>query len=284
MKTLSDKIIDSINLIKQGESLALALNPVNGYYVGFSGGKDSQVLLDLVKRAGVEFTAYYSVTTNDPPDNVYFIRNHYPEVTFIHHHPNYYNLIQKKGLPTIQHRWCCSLFKEGEGAGNVVLTGVRREESRKRANYPTVDVRSTRKEHSDRNQTHTLENLLDTHHDCIKGKDKIMLYPLADWTTTDIWVYIAENNLPVNPCYKTSGRVGCMFCPFASEQHITHYETTYPRFYNLLISNLKKYLDKRGGDIYLSSPVEYYEWWKTHKKLDVFLRQKRQLSMNLDNQ
>ena len=99
--SLEDKIAHSIELIRKGERLALALNPQDGYFVGFSGGKDSQVLLDLVKRAGVKYKAYYSVTTNDPPENVYFIRQHYPDVAFEHHRPNLYSLISTKGLPTI---------------------------------------------------------------------------------------------------------------------------------------------------------------------------------------
>lgn len=279
MKTLSDKIKESIDLIKQGKKLALSLNPTDGYFVGFSGGKDSQVLLDLVKRSGVPFKAYYSVTTNDPPENLYFIRNHYPEVTFVHHHPNLYNLIAKKGLPTIHHRWCCKLFKEGEGAGNVVLTGVRREESAKRANYPTIDVRSRRKEHTDRTTPYTIDNLIETQHTCIKGKDKIMIYPLADWTITDIWVYIAENKLPVNPCYKLSGRVGCMFCPYSSEEQITYYETTHPLFHQLLLANLHKFLDKRGGDKTLRSTFEYYDWWKSGKTLDEFINKRNQTTL-----
>lgn len=279
MKTLSDKIKESIDLIKQGEKLALALNPTDGYFVGFSGGKDSQVLLDLVKRSGVPHKAYYSVTTNDPPENLYFIRNHYPEVTFVHHHPNLYSLIAKKGLPTIHHRWCCKLFKEGEGTGNVVLTGVRREESAKRANYPTIDVRSRRKAHTDRTTPYTIDNLTENHHDCIKGQDKIMIYPLADWTSTDIWVYIVENKMPVNPCYKLSGRVGCMFCPYSSEEQITHYETTHPLFHQLLLANLQKFLDKRGGDKKIHSTLEYYDWWKSGKTLDEFLSKRNQTTL-----
>lgn len=279
MKTLSDKIKESIDLIKQGEKLALALNPTDGYFVGFSGGKDSQVLLELVKMAGVKYKAYYNVTTNDPPDNLYFIRSFYPEVTFIHHHPNLYTLISSKGLPTIFHRWCCRLFKEGAGVGNVVLTGVRREESYKRANYTSVDVQSRRKEHIDRTTQYSIDNLMETHHDCIKGQDKIMINPLADWTTTDIWVYIAENKLPVNPCYKISHRVGCMFCPYSSEEQITYYETTYPLFHHLLLANLQLFLDKKGGDKILHSTLEHYNWWKSGKPLNEFIYKRNQTTL-----
>ena len=46
---LEEKIATSIELLKEGEKLALALNPQDGYYVAFSGGKDSTVLLDIVR-------------------------------------------------------------------------------------------------------------------------------------------------------------------------------------------------------------------------------------------
>ena len=46
----------------------LKLNcPPEGYYVAFSGGKDSTVMFDLVKRAKVKYDAHYNFTTVDPP-------------------------------------------------------------------------------------------------------------------------------------------------------------------------------------------------------------------------
>ena len=154
--SLEDKIAYSIELIRRGERLALALNPQDGYFVGFSGGKDSQALLQLVKMAGVRYKAYYSVTTNDPPPNVYFIRQHYPDVVFLHPKQNFFKLVEKKGLPIMIHRFCCAILKEGAGAGNAILTGVRADESRKRAAYDEVRVYSRRKEHSEHTHTHTL--------------------------------------------------------------------------------------------------------------------------------
>ena len=48
--------------------------PPEGYYLAFSGGKDSQCIYHLCKEADVRFDAHYSLTTVDPPEAVYFIR------------------------------------------------------------------------------------------------------------------------------------------------------------------------------------------------------------------
>lgn len=82
-KELENKIANSIEFLRHGENLALQMNE-EGYFLAFSGGKDSQVLLWLAKQANVRYKAYYSVTTNDPPANVRFIRENYSEVTFLH--------------------------------------------------------------------------------------------------------------------------------------------------------------------------------------------------------
>lgn len=274
MEGLKSKIDASIELLRRGEKLAIALNGEQGYLVGFSGGKDSQVLYDLVKRAGVRHVAGYSVTSNDPPENVYFIRKYYHEVRFIHHERNFFRLIEVKGLPTLFHRFCCERLKENIGAGSVVLTGVRAEESTKRAKYPELNIYSRRKEHADRTRVHTLDSVMENEHKCIKGKDKVMLYPILHWTENDVWNYIHLRGLPVNPCYETVGRVGCMFCPFARRIDLEMYEVRYPRYRELFLKSLQRYLDRRGweDDTPLKTAEDYYEWWKSRKPIKKYIQ------------
>lgn len=57
---IRDKVAESIKLIKEHE-------PAEGYYVAFSGGKDSVVVYRLMEMAGVKFDAHYHITTVDPP-------------------------------------------------------------------------------------------------------------------------------------------------------------------------------------------------------------------------
>lgn len=273
----TSKIDESIALIRKGEKLALALNPEDGYFVGFSGGKDSQVLLDLVKRAGVKYKAYYNVTTIDPPENVRFIRQYYPEVHFIHPRQTFIKMIEKKGLPTMVARWCCAELKEKNGAGNVILTGVRADESNKRSKYNEVAIKSNRVEHSDRSKKHTIEEIVQNEHRCIKGKDAIMIYPILNWTERAVWQYISDNNLPHNPCYDIAGRVGCMFCPFAKKQQIEFFEQKYPKYKDAIMKHFRIYLaNSHHNDM---DADEYYEWWKSKKSIKEWIGEKQQMKL-----
>lgn len=280
--SLNNRIEYSISLIRRAERLALALNPTEGFFVGFSGGKDSQVLLQLVKMAGVRHRAYYSVTTNDPPENVYFIRQFYSDVEFLHPRENFFKLVRKKGLPMMRRRYCCEVLKEGAGAGYVVLTGVRAEESKKRSGYNEVQVYSRRKEHKENSRTRTVEEIEENEHRCIKGKDKLMIFPLLKWTESDVWRFLREQNLPINPCYNQTGRVGCMFCPFSSREQLEYYEAKYPKFKARLLESLGIFLEERGGSC-LGNVEEYYEWWKSKESLKTYMSRKTQLIMGFND-
>lgn len=73
------KLQHSIELLQKSEKLALRYSD-KGFYLAFSGGKDSQSLYHVAVLAGVKFDAHYSLTTLDPPELVMFIRNKYPNV------------------------------------------------------------------------------------------------------------------------------------------------------------------------------------------------------------
>lgn len=269
-EALFDKVTKAIKLLRAGERLALAMNPEDGYYLAFSGGKDSQVLYDLAVQAGVKFKAWYSVTGNDAPDNVYFIRDYYPSVEFYHPKKKFVKLVEEKGMPTINRRYCCERLKERIGAGNVVLTGVRAEESRKRAEYAQVMIHSRRVEHQGTAPGRNVSWLEQTEHDCIKGQDRVMVYPLLEFTAEDIWNYIDLHQLPVNPLYEVCGRVGCMFCPFSSDAQLDYYERHYPRFKKSIIAALDKNMNHRAESRF-SDAKQLYRWWRSKKTIDRFL-------------
>lgn len=115
--------------------------PPEGYYLAFSGGKDSCVIKALADMAGVKYDAHYRVTSVDPPELVQFIKEYHPDVIMDRpldkdgNQITMWNLIPKKKMPpTRVVRYCCSELKESGGQGRFTVTGVRWAESAKRKN------------------------------------------------------------------------------------------------------------------------------------------------------
>ena len=138
------KIENSIRWLKSFE-------PKEGYYLAFSGGKDSCVLKALADMAGVKYDAHYSVTSADPPELIRFIKKYHPDVAFDRHRydpddPNstvitMWNLIPYKAMPPTRiARYCCEFLKESNGEGRITLTGVRWDESTKRSSSDQLVV------------------------------------------------------------------------------------------------------------------------------------------------
>lgn len=278
MNTLQDKIQESIDFLQKAEKLALKLNPEGGFYVGFSGGKDSQVVLELCKLAGVKHTAYHNVTTNDDATTIRFIHRKYPEARFIVPKESYFRMIEHKGLPTMLRRWCCERYKERIGAGNVVVTGVRAEESKKRAEYAEI-TKYVRKK-SDRKEV-DLDKMRDNEFQCVGGRDKFLIYPILRWTSEDVWEFIQEKGLPINPCYEKYKRVGCVFCPFSPARYIRDYIETHPKQYQALLHSLERYLERSDNGSQFESAEDAFEWWLSKQSIKDWQDKKRQVAMKM---
>lgn len=97
--SLQKEIDYSIKVIQKAERLALSMND-EGFWLAFSGGKDSQVLYHLALMAGVKFKAYMNLTSVDPPEVIRFVRKNYPEVEMIKPKVSIYNMAVKKGYIT----------------------------------------------------------------------------------------------------------------------------------------------------------------------------------------
>lgn len=277
---MEEKIKHSIELIKKAENLALAMNE-NGFFVGFSGGKDSQVLLQLVKMSGVKYTAHYNVTTNDPVDNVYFIKTYYPEVVFDKPNRSFLQIVEKKGLPTRMKRFCCAELKETKGVGHVVLTGVRASESRNRASYHEITKWGKHKD-----EIIKLDEMQERQFQCVNGKDKFMIYPILHWNESDVWDFIKINNLPINPCYSSSRRVGCVFCPFTSKRQVLQYIQTHPKLYTALLHRLQKFLNNNNSNktnqfSYFQNAEDCFNWWIEKISVKEYMERKKQLTITI---
>ena len=113
--------------------------PQEGYYLCFSGGKDSVVIKALADMAGVKYDAHYNVTSVDPPELVRFIKNKHPDVIFEKPRDKdgrqitMWTLIPERRIPPTRiARYCCEVLKEQGGKGRLCVTGVRWAESGRR--------------------------------------------------------------------------------------------------------------------------------------------------------
>lgn len=220
-----DKLQHSIELLKKSEALALRYYD-KGFYLAFSGGKDSQALYHVAMMAGVKFEAHYSLTTLDPPELVHFVKDNYPDVIIDRPEMTFAQLcLKKKALPTQKMRFCCEVLKETRGAGTVTLTGVRRQESARRAKRSEAEKIGSKKARF----SGTFEQLDEFTRQkevegvqCVKGKDKLVINPIIEWNELDVW-YFLNNVAGVKHCElydKGWRRIGCLFCPVASQKEI----------------------------------------------------------------
>jgi phosphoadenosine phosphosulfate reductase len=239
---LSRKVDAAISLIQKTEPLALQYSD-EGFYVAFSGGKDSQVLLELVKMAGVRYTAHMQVTTVDPPELMKFVRTEYKEVVMHRAALNMYDLIRKKKMLPMRHaRFCCAYLKEQSGAGTVTLLGVRRQESSRRAKRNEVEIFN----HKFSGTLDQFNAFSETHITCVGGKDKVLVLPILQWTDKDVWAFIRERALPYCSLYEQQHRIGCLFCPMAqTKQKIADYHR-YPGVVKAYIKAIQYLIDNHG--------------------------------------
>ena len=117
---VENTLFGTVDKVKIALDRIRTFEPEEGYYVAFSGGKDSCVVLDLVKRAGVKFDAHYNLTTVDPPELVRFVKKEHPEVEIDRPKKSMWQLIEQHlGPPTRVVRFCCGDLKESQGGGQA---------------------------------------------------------------------------------------------------------------------------------------------------------------------
>jgi phosphoadenosine phosphosulfate reductase len=250
----------------------VALKMFGQYTVMVSGGKDSSTITDLAIRSGVNCRFVVAHTGIEHPETVYFLRREKQRLEKLGYNFNFdiprykdgsqktmWKLIEKKGLPTRQRRFCCEHLKEFAGYNSYNILGIRWEESARRKNTRFIHetqgyaVMTNNDNEANRRMTEA----------CVK-KNKYILNPIIEWTTADVWDYIHKNNLPYNPLYNMGfSRVGCIGCPMKNNRKEL---LDHPRFYNLYKKAAQRYLDnpERDRSRYKANLETYLDWWFSH--------------------
>ena len=245
--------------------------PPEGYYLCFSGGKDSVVIKALADMAGVKYDAHYNISSVDPPELVRFIKEQHPDV--IMEHPRdkdgniitMWNLIPKKSMPpTRVVRYCCAYLKETGGKGRLKVTGVRWAESTRRkkshseVTFPDKKaIKAIEQELSDEDFLLTKQGgvvlRLDNRENarivemCYKTHTT-MVNPIIDWTDAEVWEFVHEYNVPYCCLYDEGfKRLGCIGCPMGSVKQRNLEFERYPKYKNLYLLAFEKMIENRGG-------------------------------------
>ena len=255
---IRDKVAVSIDRLQ-------AFEPNEGYYLAFSGGKDSQCIYHLAKEAGVKFDAHYNLTSVDPPELVSFIKTNYSDVIIDYPEESMFKLIEKNGLPTRLARWCCRLLKEHGGEGRICVTGVRKAESNARSKrQPFEMVTKNKKEMMLFNDNEEDRMLFEN---CtIKGKR--VVNPIIDWEDSEVWEYIKSRNINYCKLYDEGfKRLGCIGCPMAGNkrnEQFARWETYGNSYKKAAAIYLVKYNAnklKKGEVLKFKNIDELWAWW-----------------------
>lgn len=267
--------------------------------VTYSGGKDSEVLVDLAFRASINFEIYNSHTTVDAPETVYHIRKQFEKwrsmgikctviyPTYRGERTSMWKLIQDmKFMPTPWMRYCCKILKETTVKKRFIATGVRASESSKRKRRSAFEYQASQK---GKGVNKTYDEASEVYQEDIddspygecrfitaaKRHRKLVCNPIIDWSDNDIWEYIRTNGLTYNPLYDDGfDRVGCVGCPLAGHKNRERDFARFPKYEKLFRCACQKlyeqhidegkpitvnYKEAQNGD-------EIFDWWMSISK------------------
>lgn len=190
---LQRKVDRAVKLIQQAGRDGMEVE------VAYSGGKDSDVILELTRMAGIKYRAIYKNTTIDPPGTIAHAKENGVEIRRAR--KTFFQLMAQKGFPSRFVRFCCSELKEYKILDRNIM-GVRKAESiarSKRYSEPTKCLfYGSKKEHVE------------------------AFYPILDWSDQDVADFIRERGIKCHPLYydeqgnfHVERRLGCMCCPLA---------------------------------------------------------------------
>lgn len=245
--------------------------------ITYSGGKDSDVCLELAKRSGIPFEIQHSHTTADAPETVYYIRRKFYELELQGIKaeitpPRYqgkpismWSLIPiKKMPPTRIVRYCCSVLKETAGKNRAIVTGVRKVESVNRASRGILESYN-----SNIQKKIILNNDNDDRRKIIEHcqmQGKTICNPIVDFSDKVIWAFCHSELKEINPLYKCGfNRVGCIGCPMAGKKRYTEF-ARYPKYRGMYVKSFSRMIKHRtkselDNEITWKTGTDVFHWW-----------------------
>ena len=277
-----------MDLEKQALEILRTFEGGEPYQLGYSGGKDSDVVFYLAKKSGVKFQAVHNHTTVDAPETVRYVRSKRGVVVLYPPMSMWELIVKHKTPPTRRMRYCCEELKEYSGAGKKVITGVRKSESRnRRQNQGFVTLikpdRTARKltddelflsndkggiivMNYDNSEVHRMVE------SCYRTS-KTLVNPILEWDDEYLWWYIQKEQIEINPLYREGfQRIGCIGCPMAGKKRWREF-SRYPKYKDAYIRTFAKMLEYRKvcGNKEVAgwkTPEGVFQWWMEDQSME----------------
>lgn len=259
---LQKKIDFAIKLIQSASKMAEEHGQV--VEVAYSGGKDSDVILELTRMANIKYRAIYKNTTIDPPYTIQHCKDNGVEI--LRPKKNFLECIKGHGFPHRLRRHCCSSLKEYKVLDYAIL-GIRKEESAKR------------------NKRYKEPELCRVY----SKKEKVRQYfPILTWTNNDIVEFVKDRKVKCHPLYydengnfDVTRRLGCMGCPLASRKNRLTEFKRHPNLVKLYTSGGGYYLDNHPNTKIHNHFNNEYEWFVMHLFCDSMSEFRERFGKNL---
>lgn len=250
----------------------------------YSGGKDSEVMLELFRRCGIPFEVHNSHTTADAPQTVRHIREVFHKLenegikceieypTYKGKPTSMWKLIpEKKMPPTRMVRYCCKILKEKGCNNRYIATGVRWAESTKRKERTQFEkIGKTKKDKVSFSDEVMLMNDNDEKRrmsELCMQKNKMVVNQIIDWRDSDIWEYIRSEKLQVCELYNMGyNRVGCIGCPVAGKNRWKEF-TDFPEYKKLYIHAFERMV-KINHKHSWQTGEEVFRWWMEDENVE----------------
>lgn len=254
-----------------------------GYYLCYSGGKDSDTIKILAQLAGVRFQAHHNLTTVDAPETVYYVKSQKDVIIDLPEKTMWQLIPENLMPPTRLVRYCCAALKERGGVGQLKITGVRKFESVRRAKNSgliqimgkpkdtiklaaemSMDVAMSEKGSIVLNMDNDPERRLVEQ--CYRTRNTVV-NPIIEWTDDDVWGFLRHYGCASNPLYQCGrDRVGCILCPMEKYRDKLRDEEQYPRYKKNYIRAFEKMLERRRQRGLVTTHdwqtgEEVFDWW-----------------------
>jgi phosphoadenosine phosphosulfate reductase len=232
--------------------------PTKKPVISFSGGKDSAVVADLVRKAlgdTDEVSLFFCDTTLEHPATeeyvVQFANRYGLPLSIKRATGDFFAMCAELEPPSRIMRWCCTIFKANplneylrETSNVLSFDGIRRRESNRRRNYDRISGNK-------------------------KALKQLVFRPILEWSTLAVWLYIFAYDILYNPAYdKGYARVGCVICPYSTDYNDFLARRNYPEKVAAWEAMLSRYFQQEYTDKF--TPQLADEWikqglWKKRK-------------------